>query len=94
MRVAADAYGVFRPLILMPRRGSPMIAAARQVAMYLANCTAGVPVARLAGAFKRDVSTITHDIRKIEDMRDDPDFDEMISHLEAVFHGENSHNQA
>lgn len=84
--IAAAHYGIYRPLIFLPTRCKLKVTTARQVAMYLANCTAGIPINRLTIAFKRDNSTISHDIQKIEDMRDEGSpFDAEIGHLEQMF---------
>lgn len=88
-RVVAEAYQLFRPLLFLPHRGGPKVAAARQISQYLAHCSGGVKKVRLAEAFRRDLSTIIHAVRLIEDMRDDPEFDRLMTTLETQFDGEN-----
>ena len=83
--IAAEAYGVFRPLIFATTRSRIAATTARQVAMYLANCSAGINRNRLARAFGRDPSTIAHNVALIEDRRDDQTFDDMIAGLERRF---------
>lgn len=83
--IASAHYGVFRPLLFLPRRGKLKVATARQVAMYLAHCSGQVAMNRLTAAFLRDLATISHDIKKIEDMRDDNAFDAEMTFLEALF---------
>lgn len=83
-RVAADTYQVFRPLLFLPR-GGKNIETARQIAQYLACVSGNVKMSRVAVVFGRHMTTITHNIAKIEDMRDDPEFDHFIDTLEHKF---------
>lgn len=86
-RVSADFFAIFRPLIFMPTRSKIRIATARQVAMYLAHVAGGVPVNRLRHAFKRDATTIMHNIQHIEDLREEGSvFDVDLTRLEGEFY--------
>lgn len=67
-----------------PQRRGARVAEARQVAMYLVHVAFQIPVPVMAHAFGRDRTTISHGIRRIEDRRDDPDFDALVSRLEAL----------
>ena len=87
-RIAADAYGVFRPEIFAPKRGDKGIAMARQVAQYLAHCSGQVPLHRLAKLFKRHVTSIMHNIALIEEWRDQGEFEDLMLTLEGKFNGE------
>ncbi len=62
-------------------RGSPAEARARQVAMYLLRASLGMSLSRVARAFGRDRSTVSHACHVIEDLRDDPDFDLWVEQL-------------
>ena len=62
-------------------RGSPAEARARQVAMYLLRASLGMSLSRVARAFSRDRSTVSHACHVIEDLRDDPDFDIWVEQL-------------
>ena len=66
------------------KRGSDSAARARQVAMYLMYVTSGLSLAKVALAFGRDRSTVSHACHQVEDRRDDPDFDRWIEQLETV----------
>ncbi len=66
------------------RRGSDAAARGRQLAMYLMYVTSGLSLAKVALAFGRDRSTVSHACHQIEDRRDDPDFDHWIEQLETV----------
>lgn len=87
-RLAAGiaSYGFEVPVehILDVRRGSAEAALARQAAMYLCHVAFELSLSRVAQAFGRDRSTVAHACHRIEDRRDDPDFDDWIGALEAA----------
>jgi chromosomal replication initiation ATPase DnaA len=58
-----------------PSRGSPEIAFARQVAMYLAHVELGLSLSMVGGHFGRDRTTVSHACGRVEDRRDDPALD-------------------
>lgn len=60
------------------------LAFARQVAMYLMHVGFGMSLVRVAGAFGRDRSTASYACHRVEDARDNPDFDAMIEGLEEA----------
>jgi chromosomal replication initiation ATPase DnaA len=86
-RIVADVYKVFRPLIFHPFRGGPDVAIARQISQYLAHTSGQVSITHLSRLYRRHMSSVTHAISKIEDLRDDPDFDALITTLEHEFNG-------
>ena len=65
-------------------RGEAQVAAARQIAIYLAHVALGHDLSRLASAFGRDRATLRHALRRVEDRRDDPGFDASLSRMEAI----------
>jgi hypothetical protein len=73
--------------LLLPTRGNPDVAIARQLAMYLTHVGFGMSLSRVAVAFGRDRSTVAHACRQIEDRRDDMVFDDMVSALEQAVRG-------
>ncbi|HWK86048.1 MAG TPA: helix-turn-helix domain-containing protein [Xanthobacteraceae bacterium] len=79
--LAADALDVPLANVLAKTRGSPKAAHARQVAMYLAHVALGIPLATIGRCFGRDHSTVAHGCGRIEDLRDERSFDEMIAEL-------------
>ena len=83
LRVARD-FGLDREALLMPTRGAPQAAFARQVAVYLAHVCFGLSFAALGRMFGRDRTTVAHACRMIEDRRDDRDLDRRLSALERV----------
>jgi len=82
--VASYGLGVPAEKILEPRRGSAAAAFARQVAMYLCHVGFEFSITRVAAAFDRDRSTVAHACHRIEDRREEPQFDRWISGLEAM----------
>jgi hypothetical protein len=82
--LAADALDVPLANVLAKTRGSRTAAHARQVAMYLAHVALGVPLAAIGRCFGRDHSTVAHGCGRIEDLRDERSFDEMIAELALV----------
>ncbi len=65
-------------------RGSAASALARQSAMYLAHVACGANLTRVGAMFGRDRTTVAHACRKIEEMRERPDLDALMTRLEAA----------
>ncbi len=63
------------------RRRAP-VAFARQVAMYLTHVAYSMPLAHVGAAFGRDRTTASHACRLVEDRRDDPGLDSLLTALE------------
>jgi chromosomal replication initiation ATPase DnaA len=82
--VAAYVLGVCEDRVDAPTRGSADAALARQIAMYLAHVAFEMSLQRVATAFDRDRSTVSHACHVIEDRRDDPAFDALIDALEET----------
>lgn len=78
----AFAFGAAPDELLARTRRSKDVAFARQVAMYLCHVAFGMSLGRVALAFGRDRTTVAHGCQRIEDRRDDPDFDAHIDSLE------------
>lgn len=82
--VASYALGVPAEEIMHGKRGAAEVAFARQVAMYLCHVGFSYSLARVAGAFGRDRSTVAYACHAVEDRRDEPHFDLWISGLENL----------
>lgn len=82
--VAAYAMSVPQEEVLAARRGDWRVCLARQVAMYLAHVTFGMSLSRVAFAFGRDRSTVSHAVQRMEGRRDDADVDAWFESLEAM----------
>lgn len=81
--LVAASSGLTIDALLTLRRSSAPIAAARQLAMYVAHVALGLSQADVARAFGRDRTTVAHACRRIEDLRDGTSFDRRVSQLEA-----------
>jgi len=82
--VAGFALGVPEADILSDGRGDAEAAFARQVAMYLCYACARFSLSRVASAFDRDRTTVSHACRIIEERRDEPQFELWIGALETM----------
>ncbi|SFC44607.1 helix-turn-helix domain-containing protein [Devosia psychrophila] len=69
-------------LLTDANRGRRGAARARQLAMYLSHVVYGRSLAEIGKAFGRDRTTVSYACALIEDMRDDPRFDEEVCALE------------
>lgn len=70
--------------IRRPNRAVSHICDARHVAMYLANVIFQVSLSRMAASFGRDRTSIAHAVRRVEDRRDDAQFDAQLCRLEVL----------
>ena len=66
------------------RRGSPQVAFARQVAMYLSHVVCRLSLSEIGAVFARDRSTVAHACGLVEDQRDDPILDAKLDCLERA----------
>lgn len=69
-------------LLIHKSRNRKAVARARQLAMYLSHVVLGRSLMEIGEAFGRDRTTVSHACGVIEDMRDDPRFDDEVSELE------------
>ncbi len=84
LAMVAHLYEVSpRDLRSRSRRGA-QAAFARQVAMYLTHVVYGLTMKEAARAIGRDASTAVHACHRIEDLRDDPQFDRQLTQIENV----------
>lgn len=69
--------------ISAPTRRSARASMARQVAMYLAHVGLEMSLSRVGLAFGRDRTTAAYACHRVEDRRDDPEFDAKLDELET-----------
>jgi hypothetical protein len=81
---AAAALGVDPTMLSAPTRLRAPVARARQIAVYLHHVAMGASLSDCARLFGRDRSTMRHACARIEDMRDDPAFDDSLARLAAA----------
>jgi chromosomal replication initiation ATPase DnaA len=80
----AHVTGVALKDLCAATRSRPRAAFARQLAMYLSHVVFRLSLTEVAIAFGRDPSTAAHAFRRIEEMREDPEFDRTLNWLEAM----------
>jgi chromosomal replication initiation ATPase DnaA len=80
--LVAREKNVSEQAITSRRRNLLPIARARQLAMYLSHVVLGHTLADIGEVFGRDRTTVSYACALIEDMRDDPQFDDEVSGLE------------
>lgn len=83
IHLVALATGVAPREITRDTRARSEAARARWLAIYLTHVAFALPLVRAAAAFGRDRSTVSHVVQRVEDWRDDADFDGALSALEA-----------
>ncbi|HEY0330415.1 MAG TPA: helix-turn-helix domain-containing protein [Rhodopseudomonas sp.] len=81
--VAAD-FGLDPALLTAAPRGSPRVALARQVAMYLSHVGFALSFETIGRLFGRDRTTVGHACRVVEDSRDDIWMDCRLAALERL----------
>ena len=69
-------------LLMHKSRSRVPVARARQLAMYLSHVVLGRSLLEIGEAFGRDRTTVSYACALIEDMRDDPRFDDEVCGLE------------
>jgi len=86
LAVSLVAYGLSQSsnAIMKEGRGTAEAAFARQIAMYIVYVSLGLSLTRVALAFGRDRTTVSHACHQIENRREDPDFDAWLESLETA----------
>ena len=74
--------------LIQRRRDRLPIARARQLAMYLSHVVLGRSLVEIGEIFGRDRTTVSYACALIEDMRDDPQFDDEVCGLERQIEAE------
>lgn len=82
--ILAALFNVSGRQLRSPKRDSKEIARVRQIGMYIARVTLCLNIRLIADGFARDKSTVTHACHVIEDLRDDDEFDAIITRVEVV----------
>lgn len=80
--LVADVAGLPLDEVLHRKRRGRRSSSARALAMYLAHVGLGEPLSRVARAFNRHRSTVSHACRQVEECREDPDWDGWVERLE------------
>lgn len=82
--IAAALFNVSSKEIRKPGRATLGVSRVRQVAMYVAHVVLRLNMTDIGRAFGRDRTTVIYACHLIEDLRDDDDFDRIITMTERV----------
>ncbi len=85
-QIVAMTFGLEQKQLLDRKRGPNQVSRARQVTAYLLHTTLSMSLVDIGRMFQKDRTTIGHACRMVEDLRDEPDFDDRINDLEATLH--------
>lgn len=84
MDLTAALFDVSGRELRSPGRSSTSVARVRQIGMYVAHVVLRLNMTEIGRGFGRDRTTVMHACHMIEDMREDPDFDQIIITAERV----------
>jgi chromosomal replication initiation ATPase DnaA len=82
--IVATALGIRLAELRAEDRGRAATAFARQAAMYLAHVQFGLTLSQVGRSFGGARTTVAHACARIEDSRDDPTVDTILSCLESA----------
>lgn len=82
--LTAALFNVSGKDLRKPGRSSLCISRVRQVAMYVAHVVLKLNMGDIGKAFGRDRTTVLYACHLVEDLRDDADFDRIITMTERV----------
>ncbi len=82
--LVSGALGISVAELRCEKRGRAAAAFARQTAMYLAHVHLGLSLSQVGLSFGRDRTTVAHACACVEDCRDDPKFERVLSCLETA----------
>lgn len=82
--ITAALFNVSSKEIRKPGRSSLDVSRVRQVAMYVAHVVLRLNMTDIGRAFGRDRTTVLYACHLVEDLRDDTDFDRIITMTERV----------
>lgn len=82
--IAAALFNVSGKEIRKPGRSNLGVSRVRQVAMYVAHVVLRLNMTDIGRAFGRDRTTVMYACHLVEDLRDDADFDRIITLTERV----------
>jgi len=77
-------FGVSGTELRSPLRCRREVARVRQIGMYVAHTAFGLAMRDVAVGFARDRTTVMHACHLVEDMRDDTEFDAIVSTFERI----------
>lgn len=82
--IGAALFSVPSKELRKPGRTSESISRVRQIIMYVTHVVLRLNMGEIGRGFARDRTTVQYACKVVEDLRDDPDFDRVVSVLESV----------
>jgi len=82
--IGAALFSVSSKELRKPGRTSESISRVRQIIMYVTHVVLRLNMGEIGRGFARDRTTVQYACKVVEDLRDDPDFDRVVSVLESV----------
>lgn len=82
--IAAAMFNVSGRDLRGPGRSRLEVSRVRQIAMYVSHVILGLNMTDIGNGFGRDRTTVMHACHVVEDMRDDEEFDAIVSFFERV----------
>lgn len=82
--IASALFNVSGRELRRTGRTSLGVSRVRQVAMYVGHVVLGLSMNEIGRGFSRDRTTVLYACHLVEDMRDDDDFDRIVSTMEKV----------
>lgn len=82
--IVAALFNVSGKELRAPGRTGLEVARVRQIGMYVAHVCLRLPMSDVGKGFGRDRTTVLHACHVIEDLRDEPEFDRVVSMTERI----------
>jgi chromosomal replication initiation ATPase DnaA len=82
--IAAALFSVSSKELRRPGRTSDAASRVRQIAMYVAHVVLRLTQAEVGRGFGRERTTVLHACHIVEDLRDDAEFDHVVSMVERI----------
>jgi len=82
--IAAALFSVSGKELRKPGRTVEAVSRVRQIAMYVAHVVLRLTQGEVGRGFGRDRTTVIHACHTVEDLRDDAEFDRLVSMVERV----------
>jgi chromosomal replication initiation ATPase DnaA len=82
--IVAALFSVSGKELRRPGRTVDSVSRVRQIAMYVAHVVLRLTQGEVGRGFGRDRTTVIHACHTIEDMRDDAEFDRIVSMVEHI----------
>ncbi len=82
--IAAALFNVSSKELRTPGRCQKDVSRVRQIAMYVCHVTVGLSMSEIGLGFCRDRTTVLYACHLVEDLRDDEDFDRLVTMTERV----------